>query len=72
MDVSYGSPGENLTTEGLLEKDVHTGDVLEIGLAQVAATQPRLPCLKLGIMFGTATIIESFLGSERTGFYMQS
>jgi MOSC domain-containing protein YiiM len=71
MDIPWGSLGENLTTEGLLEERAHTGDVFEIGSARLAVTQPRLPCFKLGIRFGTATIIKSFLESERTGFYMQ-
>ena len=71
MDLPWGSLGENLTTEGLLEVDVHTGDVFEVGTAKLAATQPRLPCYKLGIRFGTATIIRSFLESERTGVYFQ-
>src|SRR5271169_5824222 len=71
MDIPLGSLGENLTTEGLLEQDVHSGDVFAIGSAQLAATQPRFPCFKLGIRFGTATIIRTFLESERTGFYLQ-
>jgi MOSC domain-containing protein YiiM len=71
MDLPWGSLGENLTTEGLLEVAVHSGDVFEIGTAQLAVTQPRLPCFKLGIRFGTATIIKTFLESERTGFYLQ-
>ncbi|HVC26651.1 MAG TPA: MOSC domain-containing protein [Nitrososphaerales archaeon] len=71
MDIPWGSLGENLTTEGLLEDVVHSGDVFAIGSAQLAATQPRLPCFKLGIRFGTASIIRTFLESERTGFYLQ-
>lgn len=71
MDIPWGSLGENLTTEGMLEVDVRAGDVFEVGTAKLAATQPRLPCYKLGIRFGSATIIRSFLESERTGIYFQ-
>ncbi len=71
MDIPWGSLGENLTTEGLLEDGVHTGDVSSIGSAELAATQPRLPSFKLGIRFGTVTIVKSFLQSERTGFYLR-
>lgn len=71
MDIPWGSLGENLTTEGMLEGGVHTGDVFEVGTARLAATQPRLPCYKLGIRFGTSTIVRSFLESERTGIYFQ-
>ena len=33
------------------------------------ATEPRMPCYKLGIKFGRSDIIKRFLGSERTGIY---
>jgi MOSC domain-containing protein YiiM len=33
------------------------------------ATEPRLPCYKLGIKFGRADIIKRFLQSRRTGIY---
>ena len=61
--------GENLTTEGLLEEAVNIGDRFRIGTAELMATQPRLPCYKLGIKFGREDIIKRFLASRRTGFY---
>jgi MOSC domain-containing protein YiiM len=60
--------GENLTTEGLLE-DVRIGDRFRIGSAEFVVTQPRLPCYKLGIRFGSMDMIKRFLHSGRTGFY---
>jgi MOSC domain-containing protein YiiM len=33
------------------------------------ATEPRMPCYKLGIKFGRADIIKRFLAGRRTGFY---
>jgi MOSC domain-containing protein YiiM len=71
MDLPWGSFGENFTTEGLLEDEVHVGDRFVIGSAEFAATQPRFPCFKLGIKFGTNTMIKSFLDSERSGFYLR-
>ena len=62
--------GENLTIEGLLEEDVHLGDRLRIGSAELVVTQPRLPCYKLGIRFGDAHMVKRFLASRRTGFYL--
>ena len=62
--------GENLTIEGLLETDVHIGDRLKIGSAELVVTQPRLPCYKLGIRFGDAGMVKRFLASRRTGFYL--
>ena len=36
--------GENVTTEGLLESNVHFGDVFRLGAARVQVTTPRVPC----------------------------
>jgi len=70
MKLQWGSFGENLTTEGLLEHSVHVGDKLSIGSAEFEVTQPRLPCYKLGIKFGTQRMLKWFLHSGRTGFYL--
>jgi MOSC domain-containing protein YiiM len=69
MDLPWGVFGENLTTTGLLETEVHIGDKFRTGTAELMVTQPRMPCYKLGIRFGRADIIKRFLVSERTGFY---
>ncbi len=70
MDLPWGMFGENLTTEGLVENEVHIGDRFRIGEAEVVVTQPRLPCYKLGIKFGRVDMIKKFLASRRTGFYV--
>ena len=69
MNLPWGMFGENFTTEGLLEESVHIGDRFRIGEAEVMATEPRMPCYKLGIKFGRADIIKRFLASRRSGFY---
>jgi len=71
MPMPWGTFGENLTTEGLLEKNVRLGDRFDIGSAEFAVTQPRFPCFKLGIKFATNAVIRLFLDSERTGFYLR-
>lgn len=70
-ELPWGSFGENLTTEGLLEQDVHIGDRLALGTAEFAVTQPRFPCYKLGLRFGTQAILKTFLDSERSGYYLR-
>ncbi len=70
MEIPYGMFGENLTTEGLLEKDALVGDRYRIGTAEFAVTQPRVPCFKLGIRFGRFDIIKRFAKSGRSGFYL--
>jgi MOSC domain-containing protein YiiM len=70
LDMPWGMFGENLTTEGMFEPETNVGDRFRIGSAEVMATQPRMPCYKLGIRFGRTDIIKRFLVSERTGFYL--
>jgi len=70
MDLPWGAFGENFTTEGLIEDAVHIGDRFRIGSAELAVTQPRMPCFKLGIRFGRPDMVKRFLRSGRTGFYL--
>lgn len=67
--LPFASFGENLTTEGLLEDDLHIGDRISIGSAVLVVTQPRLPCYKLGIRFGDDGMVKRFFLAARTGFY---
>lgn len=69
-DLPWGTFGENLTIEGLSEDTVRIGDRLRIGTAELVVTQPRLPCFKLGIRFGSPGMVKRFLASRRTGFYL--
>jgi len=69
-DLPWGVFGENFTTTGLFETEIHIGDKFRVGTAEVMVTQPRMPCYKLGIRFGRADIIKRFLVSERSGFYL--
>jgi MOSC domain-containing protein YiiM len=70
MALPWGMFGENLTTQGLLETEVHIGDRFRLGSAEVMVTEPRLPCYKLALKFGRDDIIKRFLTSGRSGFYL--
>src|SRR5260221_10021361 len=70
MDLPWGVFGENLTTEGLIETDVCIGDRIQIGSAEFQVTQPRQPCFKLGIRFGSNDMVKRFVLSGRPGFYV--
>lgn len=71
-DLSYGQFGENLTVEGIMETDVHIGDVFQIGSdVKLQITQPRVPCYKLGHKMGLTEFPKMFLESRRVGFYFK-
>ena len=61
--------GENFTTEGLRESDLHIGDRLQIGAAIVMVRQTRTPCYKLAAKFQRDDMLERFLASGRSGVY---
>src|SRR5438876_4418527 len=78
-ELPMGMFGENFTidgiaavgaTSGLAEDAVHLGDQFSIGSAEAVVTQPRLPCYKLGVRFGSDDMVRRFMVSGRTGFYV--
>jgi MOSC domain-containing protein YiiM len=69
MKMPWGTFGENITTEGVLENELMIGAVYRVGTALLQVTEPRLPCYKLAIKFGRVDIIQRFMKSRRTGFY---
>ena len=70
-DFAFGQFGENFTVEGMMEDEVHVGDVFRAGGALIEVTQPRVPCYKLGIKMGLRGFEKRFLASRRVGFYLR-
>lgn len=67
----WGMFGENLTIEGLDEFEIRVGDIYNIGNALVQVSQPREPCYKLGIRFGTQNILKEFIAHNHPGTYVK-
>ena len=67
--MPWGMFGENFTTEGLFETELHIGDRFQIGTAIIMVRQPRIPCFKLAAKFHRTDILARFLRSGRSGFY---
>jgi MOSC domain-containing protein YiiM len=63
--------GENLTIEGMDESLMRIGDIYKIGGALVQVSQPREPCYKLGIRFGTQEVLRQFIAHNRPGTYVR-
>jgi MOSC domain-containing protein YiiM len=70
MDLPWSMFGENFTTEGLGENELHVGDRFRVGSAMLMVRQPRMPCYKLAAKFRRDDIVERFLLSGRSGFYL--
>jgi MOSC domain-containing protein YiiM len=69
-ELPWGAFGENLTTLGLLERDVRVGDTFLVGTAVLQVTDPRMPCYKLGVRFGRDDMVKRFLEHGGSGFYL--
>jgi MOSC domain-containing protein YiiM/ferredoxin-NADP reductase len=68
--LPMGQFGENVTTEGVLEKQLRLGDILRMGTAAVQVSEPRIPCYKLVMrMEAGSDFATRFLAANRTGFY---
>jgi ferredoxin-NADP reductase/MOSC domain-containing protein YiiM len=70
-DLYYGRFGENLTVEGLADKDVCIGDRYRIGTAVFEVTQPRVTCFKVGISLGLPEMPALLVAHKRPGFYFR-
>ena len=68
--LPYGSLGENLTLEGLLESQVWAGDVLRFAHCELQVRIPREPCFKLNAALGFSTAVRQMAQSGRCGFYL--
>lgn len=66
-----GAFGENLSTEGMVEKDIHLGDILRMGKVLFQVSQGRQPCSTLDMRFGRTGISRQVLKNGRTGWYFR-
>ncbi|PWL37307.1 MOSC domain-containing protein [Flagellimonas aquimarina] len=71
LDWNWGMFGENLTIEGLDETKIRIGSIYKLGSALIQITQPREPCFKLGIKFGTQEILKQFIDHGFPGTYVK-
>jgi MOSC domain-containing protein YiiM len=68
--LAYGAMGENLTTSGLLETELHVGDRLQIGDCEFFVTAPRSPCYKFNIAMGFNWAVKMMWQSGFSGVYL--
>ena len=69
--LPHGAFGENLATAGLLERELHIGDVLGVGEATVQVAQPRGPCFKLAARWGRRRLPALMAKEMRSGWYLR-
>lgn len=74
-DLQAGEFGENLTVSSMTDDEVCVGDIYGIGEGKqgirVQVTQPRTPCMKLGVKMNMPAFVKQFHQAARTGFYLR-
>ncbi len=70
-ELGPGTFGDNLTTHGIALGDLLVGERLEIGTVVLEASQPRLPCFKLGIRMEDPRFPSRFVRAARWGAYFR-
>lgn len=71
LDFNYGMFGENITVEGLNDALLNIGDIYQLGESRIQIAQPRQPCFKLGIKFGTQKVLKEFIQAPYPGAYVR-
>lgn len=71
LDWQFGMFGENLTISNLEESEIYIGDTFQLGETIIEVTQPREPCMKLGLRFGTQKVLKQFWNSTKSGIYFK-
>lgn len=71
LDFHYGMFGENLTVTNLWEEEIFVGNVYQLGKTIIEVTKPRLPCVKLGIIFNNSAVIKQFWNTTKSGVYFK-
>ncbi len=68
-DISPGTFGENLTTQGIDFSELVIGDQLKIGDVVLEITAPRTPCFKLATRMADSGFAKKFVRAVRPGAY---
>lgn len=71
LSWDWGMFGENLSVQDLDEASIRLGNVYKMGSALVQISQPREPCYKLGVRFGSQEIIQQFIDRGYPGTYVR-
>lgn len=69
-ELPFGSLGENLTLQGVVESDLWIGDLLRFPDCQLAVSQPRFPCFKFVAAMGFRHASKLMIESAWCGAYL--
>jgi len=68
--LPFGSLGENLTLQGVVESGLWIGDVLRFAGCELAVSEPRFPCFKFNAAMGFKHAAKLMAESAWCGAYL--
>lgn len=71
LEWDYGMFGENLSIENLDETKLYIGATYKVGEAIIEVSEPREPCVKLGMRFNNAGMVKQFWNTNKCGAYFK-
>jgi len=69
--LTHGELGENLTTEGIEVNQALIGERWQIGSTVLEASEPRIPCWRLGVRMNDPAFVRRFAEARRPGAYLR-
>lgn len=66
---TIGGFGENISTRGIVEKDLCLGDIFSVGSVLIQVSQGRQPCWKLNVRFHNPKMAKLIQENGWTGWY---
>ncbi|UHA72124.1 MOSC domain-containing protein [Paenibacillus sp. 481] len=70
-ELPHAAFGENITTSGMLEHEIHVGDTFKLGEAVVQISQPRQPCFKVAARYDMKEVPVWMQDTGYTGYYVR-
>ncbi|GAE94411.1 uncharacterized protein conserved in bacteria [Gracilibacillus boraciitolerans JCM 21714] len=67
----YPSFGENITIDGLTEREVYIGEIFQLGQAEIQVSQPRQPCYKIARTHGIKDMPAVVTDTGYGGYYFR-
>jgi len=64
-----GSIGENMSSTGVTERNIHLGDIFSLGSAKVQLSEPRKPCWKIDARYAQQGIAAFMFTNGISGWY---
>lgn len=72
LTFPFGAFAENLTIQGMSERNACIGDVYQVGKTIIQISEPRIPCWKISKRWNIEDLLERVIDTGRTGWFFRT